>query len=207
MNEKLLRLTVILITALLHIAVIFFLVFETQRAAVESEERARVMRLTDLAEHEPPPPSAEPQIPQVEEIAEVMIETDIPPIQEVVAAGTLHIIHPQEIIIPAQPAEEVFLPIHQVSVPPSFDERAIMAELVYPPISLRSGIEGRVILELFVDRSGIVQRVTILLEDPQDRGFGEAAVRAFINRRGTPGYANGEPVSVRYRYPVSFRIR
>jgi protein TonB len=78
---------------------------------------------------------------------------------------------------------------------------------VYPPIALRSGIEGRVILELFIDRTGQVQRITILQETPPGRGFGEAAVRAFEGQRCSPAEANGLPVSVRYRYPVSFRIR
>jgi len=32
-------------------------------------------------------------------------------------------------------------------------------------------------------------------------------VKVFTGRRGTPAYANGEPVSARYRYPVSFKIK
>jgi protein TonB len=82
-----------------------------------------------------------------------------------------------------------------------------MSSLVFPPIALRSGIEGRVILELFVDKNGTIQRIMILREEPQDRGFGEAALKAFSGKQGTPAMANGEPVSARYRYPVSFRIR
>jgi protein TonB len=82
-----------------------------------------------------------------------------------------------------------------------------MKDLVYPPIALRSGIEGRVILELFVDRTGAVQKIVILQENPLDRGFGEAAVRAFTDRKGVPAYANGEPVSARYRYPVTFKLK
>ncbi|MDR0624816.1 MAG: energy transducer TonB, partial [Treponema sp.] len=102
---------------------------------------------------------------------------------------------------------EDYLPIHRVSIPPKFDEQAISRATVYPPIALRSGIEGRVILELFIDRTGQVQRITILQETPPGRGFGEAAVRAFEGQRCSPAEANGLPVSVRYRYPVSFRIR
>jgi protein TonB len=150
------------------------------------------MKLTDLAEL---PPPADPEIPQVEEIAEVMIETDIPPVQNVVAAGTLNVTF------------ENYLQAHQVSASPKFDEDSLVASLVYPPIALRSGIEGRVILELFVDRAGVVQKITILREEPEGRGFGEAAVRVFTGRKGTPAYANGEAVSCRYRYPVVFRIK
>jgi protein TonB len=192
MNEKVLRLIIFIITAALHLVVIFFLVFDTETFIQGAEENAKIMKLTDLAELPPPP---DPEIPQVEEIAEVMIETDTPPVQTVVAAGTLNV------------SFENYLQMHQVSVRPVFDEEAFTSALVYPPIALRSGIEGRVFLELFVDRTGMVQRVTILREEPEGRGFGEAAVRAFSGRKGTPAYANGEPVSCRYRYPVVFKIK
>ncbi|MDR3019541.1 MAG: energy transducer TonB [Treponema sp.] len=189
MNEKLLRIIVLVVAAAIHLLVLFFLVFNTEQLIQEEAENARMMKLTDLDELPPPP---DPEIPQVEEIAESMIETDIPPVQEVVAAGTL---------------TETFLEMRYLSTVPQFDMNAITADLVYPPIALRSGIEGRVILELFIDRTGTVQRITIMREDPPDRGFGEAAVRALTGRRGTPATSNGEPVSCRYRFPVVFRIR
>jgi len=101
-----------------------------------------------------------------------------------------------------------YLPTHQVSVPPRFNERQIMANLIYPPLALRSGIEGSVILELFVDKEGIIQHVLILQENPQDRGSGDAAVKAFIGKKVEPARnANGEAISVRYRYPVTFKIK
>ena len=212
-NERLIRIIIFIFAAALHLAAIFFIVFDTSILRQEQSESARVMRLTDLEEETPPPPPPPPEqeIPVVEEIAEVMIETDIPPVQEVVAAGTLTtppvVVTAAAVVVPVVEEEEIFLAAHQVSTPPHFDAAAIAADLVFPPIALRAGIEGRVILELFVDRTGTVQRIIILREDPPDRGFGEAAIRAFTGRKGTPATANGEPVSARYRYPVTFRIR
>jgi len=194
MNEKLVRLIIIIFTAGLHLAVIFLLVFDTDKVYQELSEDAKVMRLLDLEEL-PPPPSPDPEIPVVEEIAEIIIETDVEPVQTVVAAGTLTF------------NTDDFLPAHRVASTPVFDEETIASEIIYPPIALRSGIEGRVILDLFVDRFGIVQRVTILREEPEDRGFGEAAIRVFTGRKGRPATANGEPVSCRFRYPVTFRIK
>jgi periplasmic protein TonB len=195
MNEKILRLVIFIITAAIHLLIIFFLVFNTGVVLQEDSENARVMKLTDIAELPPPPPD-EPEIPQVEEIAEVMIETDIPPVQNVVPAGTLNVV-----------SFEDYLQMHQVSTPPKFDDSALVAALVYPPIALRSGIEGRVVLELFVDRTGAVQKITILREEPEGKGFGEAAIRVFTDKKGIPAFANNEPVSCRYRYPVVFRIK
>jgi protein TonB len=189
--KKNFRPIIFIFTAVLHLLVIFLLVFDTEKKYQEGAENARIMKLTDIAEAPPPP---DPEIPQVEEIAETMIETDIPPVQNVVAAGTLI-------------TQDNYLPMYQLSSPPQFESSAIANDLVYPPIALRSGIEGRVILELFVDRTGTVQRIVILQETPADRGFGEAAVRAFTGRKGKPAIANGEAVSARYRYPVTFRIK
>ena len=195
MNEKLLKLIIFIVTALIHLIIIFFIVFETKVTIQQPPEFARVMKVTDFSEYTPPPPVVNnPDIPQVEALAEIMIETDTPPIQEIVSAGSILTF-------------DNYLPMHLVSIRPEFDESAITSDLIYPPIALRSGIEGRVILELFVDRAGVVRQITILREEPEGRGFGEAAVKAFTGRKGSPAYANGEPVSCRFRYPVTFRIR
>jgi protein TonB len=106
-----------------------------------------------------------------------------------------------------QPNETEYVPMQRVSTLPQFDERQIMDAIIYPPIALRSGIEGRVILELFVDNEGQIRQVIILQEEPLNMGFGEAAVNAFQGIKGEPARLNGEAVSVRFRYPVSFRIR
>lgn len=172
----------------------------------------------------PLPPDDLDDTLRVESIAEIMIETDFEPEQTIVAPGTIVTYGSGEGFGSGQgtgygsgsgsgygPGSGTgwgaYLPMHMVSDPPKFDEREIAASLVYPPIALRSGIEGRVILELFVDRNGEVQQIRILQENPKERGFGEAAIKAFTGKKGVPAYADGEPVSSRYRYPVSFRIR
>jgi protein TonB len=188
LNEKILKPVIFIIVAVLHAIIILFLVFKVSAEVPRTPENARVMKLTDIAEIIP-----DPEIPQVEEIAEVMIETDVAPVQNVVAAGSLSF--------------DNYLQMHQVSVPPRFDEKAFISALIYPPIAQRSGIGGKVLLELFVDRTGVVQKVTILREEPKDKGFGEAAVKAFMSMKGTPAYANGEAVSCHFRYPVTFTIK
>jgi len=196
MNEKKIRLCVFFIAVILHLVIIFFFVFDTEKIVQEETETARVMKLTDLAEIPPVPPAPpEPEIPQVEDIAEVMIETDIPPVQIAETA-------PVAVI-----SQDIYLPMHLVSTLPQFDEKSIISDIIYPPIALRSGIEGRVILELLIDHTGTVQRVIVVREEPQGRGFGEAAVKVFSGRKGKPATSNGESVSCRFRYPITFTAR
>jgi protein TonB len=199
-SQNKLRLILFIAVAAVHGALIFLIAFNVSAAMEPVPENARVMKITDIEEEAPPPPPPEEPLQEstVEAIAETMIETDVVPEQTVVVTGAL---------LPPENTEEDFLPMHRVSVPPKFDEALISQAIVYPPIARRSGIEGRVILELFIDRTGRVQRITVLQETPPDRGFGEAAVKAFEGQRCSPAEANGQPVSVRYRYPLSFRIR
>jgi len=202
LNENRIRLLIFLTVAVLHIVLIFFLSFNLKAASQAQSENARIMKLTDLSEIEPeppPPPPEEIQIPQIESIAETMIETEEVPEQLIVAPGT--------ITATAAPSWDDYLPMHKVTEPPKFNEKELLADLVYPPIAQRSGITGSVIIELFIDRNGQIQRVLIMQEKPENRGFGEAAVKAFIGKRVVPAYANGEPVSTRYRYPVRFTIK
>jgi len=204
------RLIIFAVVGVFHAVLILFFAVNVHSAPVhERYEPVRVMRLTDFEEIVPPPPPPPrppppppvpiPQdVPVVEAIAEVMIEVEVVPEQAVVAPGT--------IVVQTSPWDD-FLPAGRVTTPPIFDERAIAADLVFPPLALRSGIEGRVILELFVDRNGMVQHIRILREYPEGRGFGEAAERVFVGRRGIPAVVDGDPVAARFRYPISFRIR
>jgi protein TonB len=184
--------------ALVHLLLILFLAFSMTVETQPPPEYASVMKLTDFTEYIPLPPRPpvilDQDLTNVESLAENMIETDNPVNQNVLASGVFL-------------TAENYLPMHQLSTPPQFDPNALLVDLVYPPIALRAGIEGRVILELFVDRSGIVQKVEILQENPADRGFGEAAVKLFMGRQGVPAIANGQAVSARYRYPVTFKIK
>lgn len=202
----LVRFIVFLLVAVLHGVLILFFVINIEAAVKEPELPAMVMKLADIQEEEPPPPPPPPPEKEppplqniVEAVAETMIETEVVPEQIIAAAP----IRPERVETEAID----YLPMHKISTLPSFSEREIRQALVYPPIARRSGIEGTVYLELFVDREGLVRNITVLKEDPPDRGFAEAAVKAFQGRRGTPAQTNGMPVAVRYRYPVRFAIR
>ena len=192
------RIRVIIFAAvsLLHVLLIFFVAFKMETVVREAEPVAWVMKLVDVQEELPPPkrPVDLPQTTTTESIAETMIPTEEPPPPVVI---------PQSNTVPEQIE---YLPQHKISMLPALPEDQIIRATVYPPIAQRSNIEGRVFLELFIDRQGNVRDVRILKEDPPDRGFGAAAVNAFKGIRGKPAEANGEPVAVRYRYAFNFKL-
>jgi protein TonB len=216
-NLTLSRLGIFAAVAGLHVVLLLFLVIRLDPVITEREPDERVMKLTDIREEVPParpasPPPLQPPPPEeptgpaaVEPIAENMIETDEAPSPVTAVSGDYN----PGAFSPWGTAggQEEYLPMHLISSPPVFSEREILAALVYPPIALRSRLEGLVYLELFVDRRGEVREVVILKEDPSGRGFGEAAAAAFRGRRARPAEANGQAVAARYRYPVRFTIR
>ena len=205
-NAAPIRLIIFISVAVLHIVLILTIAFRMETNVQTPEPVAGVMKLVDVEELlPPPPPEIIPETIQTnteESIAENMIETDVEP-SPVISTYT----GPISKGTPAGPEHIEYLRQDKISEIPVLPDDQIRRNTVYPPIAQRSNIEGRVILELFIDRTGNIRDVRILREDPPNRGFGEAAVNAFKGRRVTPAYANGEPVSARYRYPVSFRIR
>ena len=188
---------IFVLVAALHVIVIVFAVFNVDSAAMSEVPTAGVMKLVDV-EEDIPPPEKLPDIytNTLDSVAETMIETEVvtPPIIVTLPAQTV--------------ASEIidYLPQHRISKVPVLPESEIIRAMVYPPIAQRSNIEGIVYLELFIDRTGAVRDVRILRETPPDRGFGEAAIKAFRGIRGQPAEANGEKVAVRYRYNLNFKL-
>jgi protein TonB len=209
-NFSQLRPIIFLVVALIHGAVLFFLVIHIEPSLNEPEPPLTVMKLVDIQEELPPPvlppPPSTPPPPSAENMVETIAENmtvvdEVPEDQTLVSPGTIS----APAAAPA-PEPETYLPQHKISNPPEFFESVIKEALIYPPIAQRSGIEGLVILELFINRDGVVQRAFILKETPPGRGFGEAAVKAFQGQRCIPAESNGVTVAVRYRYRVRFEL-
>ena len=207
----------ILVTAL-HIIVIVFVAFQMKTTVNPAEPVAGVMKLVDVQEDIPlalpqslplPPqlPEGDPDLPPdtQELIAETLIETDEKPPLAVIGGGAGPGI--SGVRGGTGTGQIFYLPQHQVTRLPKLPEDEIIRATVYPPLARRSNKEGIVYLELFTDRQGNVRQVNILREDPPGWGFGQAAVNAFKGIKGEPGESDGQPVAVRYRYPIRFTLK
>ncbi|MCG8481467.1 MAG: TonB family protein [Spirochaetales bacterium] len=195
------RIIILLVVLALHAAAFFTVTITT--AARQEREDTTVFKLVDVTELQPPPPIEPPPPedapPPDDAIAEEVIETDEPvpePVDEPVV---------REPVAVRRDVEIEYLPQHLVSVPPGISVEEVRSQVRYPPLAQRQGIEGVVYLELYIDDEGRIRRVEVL-RDP-GYGLGEAAIQAFEGLSATPAYANGEPVAVRFRYPVRFSLR
>lgn len=80
----------------------------------------------------------------------------------------------------------------------------LQARVVYPPLARQAGIEGQVIVQFVVNKEGRVEDATVL-RSPDDM-LSRAALEAVEASEFTPGRQGGEPVSVRFAVPVTFRL-
>ena len=81
---------------------------------------------------------------------------------------------------------------------------AYYIHIEYPEEAIEQNIQGRLILTFVVEPDGSTSEVAVLrsLHPLCD----SSAVRALRKTHFIPGYQNGEPVRVRMRLPVKFRI-
>jgi protein TonB len=76
----------------------------------------------------------------------------------------------------------------------------------YPPALFARGIEGRVLLKLFVDSTGHVsQESTKVAESSGYPALDSAALAAVPRFRFAPALRNGTPVAASFMQPVHFR--
>ncbi|MBI5267800.1 MAG: energy transducer TonB [candidate division Zixibacteria bacterium] len=75
----------------------------------------------------------------------------------------------------------------------------------YPPQAIRAGLEGRVTLQVLVDKEGGVRKVVVLVSSGLEC-LDIAAVNSARLCRYRPAIQNGHPIAVWVTYPVVFRL-
>ena len=81
----------------------------------------------------------------------------------------------------------------------------IMKKIDYPDMAKKLGISGLVIVEVYVDEHGEVQKIVLL----KGIGFGcdEETINAIKNTKFIPGKQRGVPVKVKVTIPVRFKLK
>ncbi len=102
-------------------------------------------------------------------------------------------------------AEPDYLAQFKITEIPVIPVKDVLSKIVYPPLAAKQGIQSTVFLELFIDETGKVRKITVL-KDPGN-GFAEAAIAALGDIVCVPAKVDGHPVAVRYRYPVRFTLK
>lgn len=93
-----------------------------------------------------------------------------------------------------------YYPTRELDVRPGIMTRT---EPEYPESALRRSLSGKVVIRLYIDETGSVERVAIVRADPPGV-FERSTARAFKQARFTPGLKEGRPVAVQMTLEVDF---
>ena len=121
--------------------------------------------------------------------------------------------HIDEIVVEEKPVEEkpveVFISVEQMPQFPGGDEALIKflsSHINYPPMAAENGIQGRVVVQFVVDKTGKVGDVNVVRS--VDKDLDKEAVRVCTSLpKFVPGRQNGQPVSVWFTLPVTFKLQ
>ena len=110
---------------------------------------------------------------------------------------------------PKEVKEEVFRSVEQMPQFPG-GEAALMkylqSHIQYPPMAAENNVQGRVVVQFVVDKTGKVGEVKVVRS--VDKDLDKAAVRVCKSLpKFTPGRQNGQAVSVWYTLPVTFKLQ
>jgi len=110
---------------------------------------------------------------------------------------------------PKEVKEEIFRSVEQMPQFPG-GEAALMkylqSHINYPPMAAENNVQGRVVVQFVVDKSGRVGEVKVVRS--VDKDLDKEAVRVCKSLpKFTPGRQNGQAVSVWYTLPVTFKLQ
>lgn len=108
-----------------------------------------------------------------------------------------------------KPQEKVFESVEQMPQFPGGVEalmRYLSSHINYPPMAAENNVQGKVIVQFVVDKSGKVGEVKIVRS--VDKDLDREAVRVCKSLpKFTPGRQNGQAVSVWFTLPIQFKLQ
>jgi len=82
---------------------------------------------------------------------------------------------------------------------------AIQQKIKYPEIARRAGLQGKVLIQAFIDEKGNVVYTKVI--KGLGGGIDEMASDAVKITKFNPGRQNGEPVKVQVTIPIQFTLQ
>lgn len=82
--------------------------------------------------------------------------------------------------------------------------KSLQQNIVYPEKAKQQGIEGKVLVQVFIDETGKVVKTTVLKSAGDD--LDKTAMSALQKTSFTPGIIDGKPVKVKVVIPIVFKL-
>ncbi len=157
-----------------------------------------------------PPVAAIPIAVDQDEVAEdpMMMPSQMDLIASITSGGdaSLEIGSGEEIIIneddpDAIPSSDKFIPIEIAPMPLENNPMP-----TYPKNIGDVGIQGKVIVRAYVDKTGIIKDYKIIAAKPEKLGFEEEVMKVIMKWKFTPAIQNKKPIGVWVDIPFTFKV-
>ncbi|MDH5543097.1 MAG: energy transducer TonB [Nitrospinota bacterium] len=102
---------------------------------------------------------------------------------------------------PTPPPPPKAVPLHKLTTMPGFARRV---EPVYPESLRVAGIQGQVLVEVYISAQGAIMQINVLKSDNEE--FSEAVKRAIMSSSFITGRQDGKPVPVKVQIPFTFKL-
>lgn len=101
--------------------------------------------------------------------------------------------------------EDDYLPVVENMPGPIGGMYAIQEKIRYPEIAKRAGLQGKVIIQAFIDEEGNVTHTKVV--KGLGGGIDEMALDVIRTTKFNPGLQNGKPVKVQVTIPIVFKLQ
>ncbi len=108
-----------------------------------------------------------------------------------------------------KPQEKIFTAVEQMPQFPGGETallKYLQSHINYPPMAAENNVQGRVVVQFVVDKTGKVGDVKVVRS--VDKDLDKEAARVCMSLpKFTPGRQNGQAVAVWYTLPVTFKLQ
>jgi protein TonB len=115
----------------------------------------------------------------------------------------------EEIVVEEKKEEQVFTAVEQMPQFPGGDAelmKYISSNIKYPTMAMENNIQGRVVVQFVVTKSGKIGEVKVVRS--KDPDLDKEAVRVVKSLPNfIPGKMNGQAVNVWYTLPITFKLQ
>lgn len=182
---------------------------EEQKPEVLPEEVLNTVKVTELAIVDDDQVTAEDEIKTQDE----RLQTETAFGQTDFDKGTddLNVVreYKEEIVVEEKKEEQVFTAVEQMPQFPGGDAelmKYISSNIKYPTMAMENNIQGRVVVQFVVTKSGKIGEVKVVRS--KDPDLDKEAVRVVKSLPNfIPGKMNGQAVNVWYTLPITFKLQ
>ncbi len=185
--------------------------YEEPEPEVLPEEVLNTVKVTELAIVEDDKVKAEDEIKTQDELAETTTAFGQSDFDQGTDDRNVVSEHKDEIVVEKTEVEEnkVFTAVEQMPQFPGGEAelmKYISKNLKYPPVAMENNIQGRVVVQFVVTKTGKIGEVKVVRG--KDPDLDKEAVRVVKSLPDfIPGKMNGQTVNVWYTLPITFKLQ